>query len=729
MMNSRLVGLGGVGLRRTLIQRPGIYGLNAARPLFAHQQSGIARSMGTFVTRPSMSRLLLASRAFAKVNCGVGGVRWNSNEAKGAGRKLRFKETFAGSIVFKTLYYSTLFIGVSASVAITFLALFFVYDATTYVPTEVPPVDVSQAALSPVRGGPKNLPICYSHLDSHESPEKMEMAKKPKLVILGSGWGSVSLLKEIDPDLYDITIVSPSNYFLFTPMLPSATVGTLEFRSLVEPIRRICRRVKAHFLEGSAISVEWSDKLVEIQATDPNTGECRNFYLPYDKLVIGVGSQSNTHGVKGLENCHTLKTVQDARNIRSAVISNLEAACLPTTTEEERQRLLSFVVCGGGPTGVELAAEIHDVLNEDLYYQYPMLLRNQVSIHVIQSRSHILNTYDQKISEYAMERFQKDSIDVQVHSRVKEVLPDRVVYTQQVNGDPNNVVEKELPYGMCIWSTGVAQTEFTKSCTSSLGPHAQTNKRAIETDTHLRVIGAPMGDVYAIGDCSTVRTDMAANIANHLRYDVLGKRRYSITGENRISDEELSKVSLTFNELQDLAASIKRKYPQATEHFSRLKLLFEQFDKDKSGTLSLEELTEMLHTIDKKVTSLPATAQRAHQQGEYLGKKLSRLAKAQETLSLNDIINGDVDDAVFRPFHYRHLGSLAYVSNAAVFDFGGKSYFGGLVAMYLWRGVYFAQTVSFRTRALMFFDWLKRGLFGRDLADISTSYESKNSSR
>ena len=78
------------------------------------------------------------------------------------------------------------------------------------------------------------------------------------------------------------------------------------------------------------------------------------------------GSQTNTHGVEGLQHCHFLKSVGDARQIRRKVIDNFERACLPSTTDDERRKLLSFVVCGGGPTGVEFAAELFDMLNEDL---------------------------------------------------------------------------------------------------------------------------------------------------------------------------------------------------------------------------------------------------------------------------------------------------------------------------------------------------------------------------
>jgi len=118
--------------------------------------------------------------------------------------------------------------------------------------------------------------------------EMLKQRGKPKLVVLGCGWGSVALLKNINPDNYHITVVSPSNYFLYTPLLPSATVGTLELRSLVEPIRRITSKVKGHFLKANAEEVDFSAKLVEVSQTLPN-GEERSFYLPYDKLVIGVG--------------------------------------------------------------------------------------------------------------------------------------------------------------------------------------------------------------------------------------------------------------------------------------------------------------------------------------------------------------------------------------------------------------------------------------------------------
>ncbi|ROW05524.1 hypothetical protein VSDG_00269 [Cytospora chrysosperma] len=591
---------------------------------------------------------------------------------------------------------------------IVFVALafgaFFIYDATTYnehaVATEC---DVSQLALFPRKGGPKNLPIAEVLIDDEDTEDHRKRKDKPKLVILGGGWGGVAMLKELDPEDYHVTVISPTNYFLFTPMLPSATVGTLELKSLVEPIRRILSRVKGHFIRGSSEDVDFTNRLVEVSQVDQQGKETR-FYVPYDKLVIAVGSQTNPHGVQGLENCHFLKDIRDARKIRNQVIQNLELACLPTTTDLERRRLLSFVISGGGPTGVEFAAELYDLLNEDLTKYFPQLLRNEISVHLIQSRGHILNTYDEAVSKYAEDRFLRDGINVLTNSRVVEVKKDSIVFTQK--GKNGESITKELPMGFCLWSTGVSQTDFSQTIAKKLGDF-QTNRHALETDTHLRLNGAPLGDVYAIGDCSTVQNNVADNIVTFLR---------GMAWKHGMDPEHLN---LHFEDWRSVAAEVKRKFPQAVSHLKRVDKLFAEFDKDQSGTLDFGELRELLKQIDSKLTSLPATAQRANQQGQYLAHKFNKLARAAPGLSANDIRDGDVDDAVYKAFEYRHMGSLAYIGNSAVFDLGGGwSMSGGLWAVYTWRSAYFAQSVSFRTRVLMMMDWTKRGLFGRDLMGL-----------
>jgi NADH dehydrogenase len=599
------------------------------------------------------------------------------------------------------LYRSAALFGGSVVVIGAGIVAFFLFDASTY--REDPSykdIHVSEIALCPRRGGPKNLPIAEVQIDDEDCEEKQRQKDKPKLVVLGGGWGSVALLKTLQPEEYHVTLVSPTNYFLFTPMLPSATVGTLEFRSLVEPIRRILARVKGHFIRASAEEIDFSEKLVELSQKDANGNEVR-FYLPYDKLVIAVGSTTNPHGVKGLENCHFLKDIDDAQKIRNRILTNLEYSCLPTTSDQERRRLLSFVVSGGGPTGVEFAAELFDLLNEDLTAHFPRILRNEISVHLIQSRGHILNTYDESLSKYAEARFARDQVEILTNSRVKEVTPTTILFTQKdENGE---TITKELPMGFCLWSTGVSQTEFCQKVAAALGS-AQTNRHALETDSHLRLNGTPLGDVYAIGDCATVQNNVADHLVTFLRTLAWEKGK----------DPE--KVQITFSEWREVATKVRKRFPQATDHLRRLDKLFAAYDKDQSGTLDFGELRELLMQIDSKLTSLPATAQRAHQQGQYLGHKFNKMAHAAPGLRANDIRDGDLDEAVYKAFEYHHLGSLAYIGNAAVFDLGqGWTTSGGLWAVYAWRSVYFAQSVSFRTRILLAMDWAKRTLFGRGI--------------
>ncbi|CAG8769505.1 11596_t:CDS:10, partial [Racocetra persica] len=427
------------------------------------------------------------------------------------------------------------------------------------------------------KGGPKELMIAEHFTDEKD----YEVAsKRPRIVILGSGWGAVSLIKGLDKNKYHVTIVSPQNYFLFTPLLPSATVGTLETRSLLEPIRSIVKGVDAHYIEAKATDIVFDDKLVEVTPeNDPNAA----FYIPYDKLIIAVGSEPMTHGIEGIEYCNTLKSIADARGVRKKIMDNFEKATLPTTSSEERKRLLSFVVCGGGPTGVEFAAELYDFLTEDLAKYFPNVLRNKVQVSIIQSSDHILNTYDAKISDFAENKFKRDNINVITNARVQKIEPDHLIYKMKNEQDT-----RQLDYGLCLWSTGISMNPLTKSISDKLPE--QKNKRALITDNRLRLKGIHDSSVYAIGDCSTIENP---NL-------VRGLMQFFI-------DADVDKNGLlSYDEFVMLAKKISRKYPITANHLKQADKLFERYDVDKSGTLELDELRSMFEDIDKKVTSLPS---------------------------------------------------------------------------------------------------------------------------
>lgn len=323
----------------------------------------------------------------------------------------------------------------------------------------------------------------------------------------------------------------------------------------------------------------------------------------------------------------------------------------------------------------------------------PKILRDQISVHIIQSRDHILNTYAETISQFAEARFANNKIDTILNARVKEVTDNAVTYTtKDKDGKP---VEHVLDSGFTLWSTGIAMNPFTQKVASLL-PN-QYHAKALEVDSHLRVIGTPANTVYALGDAATIET----RLVDHLLEMV----------DACDSDKDGKIDSKEFGQMMKM---IDRKFPTAQIHTDKIKDVFEKYQRDDK-TLGLNELADMFIHISKKMTNLPATAQVANSQGTFLGKKLSKIAKVAASHNLTEIPD---DDEITQPFKYRHMGSLAYIGNSAVFDFGtgGWNFAGGLVAMYLWRGVYWSEQVSFRTRCLLMLDWVKRGVFGRDLS-------------
>ena len=118
-------------------------------------------------------------------------------------------------------------------------------------------------------------------------------------------------------------VVSDSTFNQFTPLLPSAAVGTVSVRSLVESVRSLLYPLGGHFVLGRAVDVVMSERLLEVEVDSAEPGKKKRIYIPYDKLIIACGSVSATHGVKGLERCFQLKTIDDAQQIRRRIIGKL----------------------------------------------------------------------------------------------------------------------------------------------------------------------------------------------------------------------------------------------------------------------------------------------------------------------------------------------------------------------------------------------------------------------
>lgn len=213
--------------------------------------------------------------------------------------------------------------------------------------------------------------------------------------------------RNLDSKKYRITVISPRTYFVFTPLLTDTAVGTLEFRHILESVRRANSEIE--FIQGWADHVDFVQKTVDVEPSvlDPKQGHApiqdrqiakENMLTPweemkmigeahmrdhvplfpvkYDKLVVTVGSYSQTFGTPGVkENAYFLKDVGDARKIRKRILELFELCHLPFLTDETRACLLHFVVVGAGPTGMEFAGNLSDLINQDLARYHPQLMK------------------------------------------------------------------------------------------------------------------------------------------------------------------------------------------------------------------------------------------------------------------------------------------------------------------------------------------------------------------
>ena len=332
---------------------------------------------------------------------------------------------------------------------------------------------------------------------------------KKTIVVLGSGWGATSLLKNIDTEDYNVVVVSPRNYFLFTPLLPSAAVGTLGIRSILQPIRYITRFKKraVAVIEAQAEAVDPVKKTVTFSDTSDIKGLTSSTTIGYDYLVYAVGAETQTFGIPGVkENAVFMKELQDAEKMQRRFMDCLETAAFPGQSKEEIERLLHVVVVGGGPTGIELSGELHDFLSEDLRNWYPELA-SSIKITLVEALPSVLPSFSKQLIEYTERSFRERKMDVLTKTMVKEIKPTSVVLQM-----PDGTMQ-ERPCGMVVWAGGNKGRQVTMDLMAQL-PEEQTNKRGILVDDYLHMLGAPSGSIFAIGDCTASSYAPTAQVAS-----------------------------------------------------------------------------------------------------------------------------------------------------------------------------------------------------------------------
>mmetsp|Transcript_6252 Transcript_6252/g.15560 ORF Transcript_6252/g.15560 Transcript_6252/m.15560 type:complete len:613 (-) Transcript_6252:398-2236(-) len=499
-------------------------------------------------------------------------------------------------------------------------------------------------------------------LDPLTSKPPPPLSNEPKehIVVLGTGWGAAAFLKNIDTDKYRVTVVSPRNYFVFTPMLAGASVGTVDFKSITEPVREINNKVR--YLEAAATEIDPVTNTISCISIvcEGNSCETEEFDINYDRLLFSVGAQTTTFGTPGVEEyCNYLKQVGDAQQIKNAIVNCFESAGLPNlTTEEEIRKELTFVIVGAGPTGIEFAAELLDFIEIDGPRYYKELLP-YVRIKIVEAAPSILRPFEDGMKDEAIRRLTR-TIEIE---GVATLQPCEILLNKQVSEVSANYIYfkdgEKIEYGMSLWAAGVGPLPITSDLIETLEETEQKSAQEyargrLGVDPWLRVNGGE-GKIFALGDCSCV----------------------------------------------------------------------------------------------SNTPFLPATAQVASQQGEFLGKLLSNdycidakddkllppmVLDPSQTKSFSEQIASFTmgEGEIAAPFQYLDLGILAYTGSGSALaqlqvapgkgdptsetwnpvrlQIKGKLGFG------LWRSIYLLKQTSPKNVVLVTLDWIKVKLFGRDIS-------------
>ena len=295
--------------------------------------------------------------------------------------------------------------------------------------------------------------LLFVHTDDYD---KHQTTNRKRIVILGGGFGGVTVLKKLQTHFQtdvsvDIAMVSKDNYLLFTPMLHEIASGMIETRHIVTPIREFCNRsrfycatVKNIDLEKKKVSIRSSTSSVSalaeiiggssinLSTTATNFLESKTqSHLYYDYLVIALGSETKFFGMSDIQqNAFTIKTINDAINLRNHIIYLLEQAdqlllsALPTadvdntygyidnakTLAEFQKKILTFVIAGGGFAGVETAGEINDFIRDSVKEYYHNIESNNIRVIIVHSGDRLLPEMSKELAEFALERLHKSGI-------------------------------------------------------------------------------------------------------------------------------------------------------------------------------------------------------------------------------------------------------------------------------------------------------------------------------
>lgn len=541
-----------------------------------------------------------------------------------------------------------------------------------------PPAQQNAVSLHPnaIRTGRRSFATPVRHSKAIRTSDR----HRERVVILGSGWGGYIFSRKVSPESYSPVIISPRTYFVFTPLLTETASGSLDFSSIVEPIRD--PKSNADFIQAAARSIDLQKKTVlcestvvksgvtetprtheieRLHDTAPETGtkvERRwergdSFEVPYDKLVIAVGAVSKTFNTPGVRhNAMFFKDIGDAKRVKRRVRECFELAVLPTTGPELRKSLLHFAIVGAGPTGTELAASLRDFIYSDMMRLYPAL-EGLPRITLYDVAPTVLSMFDESLSRYAMDTMKSEGIAIKTSHHIKGLRWGAPGDEPPHEMDPKRCLtleteeEGEVGVGMCVWVTGNTMNKLVS--------------QALQKVERFPTESALMKD-------GQTPPEGVQNEAWHVK-----------------------KAPKTGALLVD----------------GQLRL---QLESDDGKTAVLQDVFALGDNAMPETGAPPATAQATTQEAKWLATRFNQ----------HDIQQSP-------PFSFKNMGTLAYIGDARALmqmpqEDGAKGTkylphaLTGRTAWLVWNSAYLTMSISWRNKLRVGFRWLVNNIFGRDIS-------------
>lgn len=310
---------------------------------------------------------------------------------------------------------------------------------------------------------------------------KIPDTDKPRIVIIGGGFAGLELCRKISSKQFQLVMLDRHNYHTFQPLLYQVATAGLEPSSITGPLRKLFKSKRDYYF-----------RLAEVEAIIPeqNTVDTNLGQLTYDFLVVANGAKTNYFGnEENYEGAYPLKQVSQALNLRNSLLRNFEKALI-TEDPIERKSLMTYVVVGGGPTGVEVAGALCELKNNVLPKDYPELDLGEMQVYLMEGAQRVLNGMSEKSHRDSVRALQRLGVQVKLETMVKSYKNREL---ELGNGE-------KLKAHTLIWGAGV-----TGNIIKGLEPYVVEGANRIAVDQYNRVEDTQ--NVFALGDVAIMKTE------------------------------------------------------------------------------------------------------------------------------------------------------------------------------------------------------------------------------